>query len=310
MSRHQPRIVSLIPSASEIVCALGFQSALVGRSHECDYPPGVERLPVCSKPRLNIHAASEVIDRDVKALVRDGLSVYEVLEHVLRDLAPDVIVTQTQCDVCAVSEADVKAAVAQWTGSRPDIVSLAPNTLLDVWADIGRVADALDAHSSGLALIQTLSGNVEDLTTPAVKDEAPTVACIEWIDPLMCAGNWAPELVERAGGKPLLATAGEHSPWIEWAALRAADPDVIVIMPCGFDLERTATESEKLTHHAGWSELRAVREQQVYITDGHQYFNRPGPRLVDSLEILCAVLAPQTSPRRERHTDGWRPYLA
>lgn len=293
MTASAPRIVSLLPSATEIVAALGHREHLVGRSHECDHPAGVEALPVCSRARLDVHAGGARIDRAVRDLVRDGLSVYEVLAAPLRDAAPDVVVTQTQCEVCAVTPADVERALADWLGERPRIVSLAPDRLEDVWADIGRVGDALGTPARAATLVDSLRARMQSVAARAARRATrPRVACIEWMEPLMAAGNWMPELVAMAGGENLFGEAGAHSPWLEWETLAAADPEVIVVMPCGYSLERCRRESGALTAHPSWPGLRAARTGRVYLTDGHQFFNRPGPRLADSLEILAHLLHP------------------
>lgn len=291
------RIVSLIASATEIVCALGFEEQLVGRSHECDYPPSVTRLPVCTTPKFDVEGTSYEIDQRVKAILQEGLSVYRVYADVLERLAPDVIVTQSQCEVCAVSLKDVEEAVCQLVGSRPRIVSLEPNTLADVWTDVRRVADALGAPERGAALVAALEARMSAITTRAREQVAqtarPTVACIEWIEPLMAAGNWVPELVERAGGVNLFGEHGKHSPWMTFDELVARDPDVIVVLPCGWDIARSRKELPLLTARPGWSSLRAVRTGRVFLADGNQYFNRPGPRLVESLEIFAELFHPQ-----------------
>lgn len=301
-----PRIVSLIASATEIVCALGFEGQLVGRSHECDYPDSVRRLPVCTEPKFDVTGPSAAIDRRVKDVLRDGLSVYRVHADVLRQLRPDVIVTQSHCEVCAVSQRDVEQAVCDWFDARPQVVSLAPNALADVWDDIRRVADALGAPERGELLVQDLrqrmahiAGRVQSLP------DRPTVACIEWIEPLMAAGNWVPELVELAGGVNLFGAAGRHSPWMTWEQLRERDPEVIVVLPCGFDIERTRQEMPALTRQPGWPDLRAVRQRRVFLADGNQFFNRPGPRLVESLEILAELLHPTTF-RFGHEGGGWQ----
>ncbi|MDX1513237.1 MAG: cobalamin-binding protein [Gammaproteobacteria bacterium] len=288
-----PRIVSLLPSATEIVCALGFADRIVGRSHECDFPAGLEDLPVVSVPRLDVDGSSKRIDDEVRDIVRRGLSVYEVREDVLKSLKPDFIVTQTQCEVCAVSEQDVAQAVSDWTGTRPEIISLEPNLLDDVWSDVRRTAEALDARARGDRVVDVLRSRMRAIADrAATMEEKPTVATIEWIEPLMSGGNWMPELVEMAGGDNLFGEAGKHSPWIEWPALREADPDVILVMPCGFNLERTLSEAKALEQLSGWEELAAVRTGRCHAADGHHYFNRPGPRLAESLEILAQVLHP------------------
>jgi iron complex transport system substrate-binding protein len=300
-----PRVVSLIASATEIVCGLGCEEQLVGRSHECDYPPSIRWLPVCTEPKFDVSGSSRDIDRRVKDLLRDALSVYRVHADRLAELRPDVIVTQTQCEVCAVSLKDVEQAVCGTLPSRPVIVSLAPNALADVWTDMQRVADALDVSSRGRELTARLQSRMAVITVRArMLREKPTVACVEWIDPLMASGNWMPELVEMAGGVNLFGEAGKHAPWMTWEELCARDPDVILVLPCGFDLERTRGEMPALTHRPEWTRLQAVSRRRIFLLDGNQYFNRPGPRLVESLEILAEVLHPATFAFGHKAT-GW-----
>jgi iron complex transport system substrate-binding protein len=301
-----PRIISLIASATEIVCALGFEDQLVGRSHECDYPEAVRRLPVCTEPKFDVEGSSCDIDQRVKALLREALSVYRVDAERLRELEPDVIVTQSQCDVCAVSLRDVERAVCSWLRACPRLVSLVPNGLADVWTDIERVAEALDARERGEQLTQSLRGRINAITEQAQALPArPTVACIEWIDPLMAAGNWMPELVERAGGVNLFGEAGKHSPWMTWEQLVERDPQAILVLPCGFDIDRSRRDMPVLMGRAEWPGLRAVRDGRVFLADGNQYFNRPGPRLVESLEILAEILHPEAF-RFGHEGRGWQ----
>ena len=287
------RIVSLLPSATEIICALGAQDRLVGRSHECDMPAAAQLLPVCSRPRADMHGSSVQIDDTVRDLVRQGLSVFEVLAEQLRHLEPDLIVTQVQCAVCAVSYAEVEAALGAWTGSKPAILSLAPNALADVFTDIQNVAKALQLEQAGQRLRADMREQMRAIDGAANGIAgAPTVVCLEWIEPLMAAGNWIPELVDFAGGDNRLGKRGEHSPWIEWQQVVDVDPDVLVIMPCGFDLQRTRTQAHALLSLPGYQELNAVRCNQVFAVDGHNFFNRPGPRLTQSLEILAEIFHP------------------
>lgn len=288
------KIVSLIPSATEIVAFLGLTDRLVGRSHECDYPAEVLALPVCTEPKFNPEGTSGEIHDRVTDLLQSALSVYRVKTDRLEQLQPTHILTQAQCEVCAVSLSEVEQAVATLTQSQPQVISLQPNVLMDLWADIERVANALSIEAG--ERLEALKQRVETCrqSTQDLPDaNRPTVACIEWAEPLMAAGNWIPELVTLAGGKCLFGTVGKHSPWLQWQQLTEADPDVIVIMPCGYNLERTRQDAEYLAQQAQWSNLKAVRLGQVYISDGNQYFNRPGPRLVDSLEILAEILHPQ-----------------
>jgi iron complex transport system substrate-binding protein len=287
------RIVSLIASATEIVHALGLGSAQVGRSHECDFPDEVRALPVCTTPSFPVDGNSADIDRRVKERLANALSVYEVFEDVLERLQPTHIVTQTQCRVCAVSLEDVERALAGSIASRPKLIALEPNALDDIWNDINRVASACGVASKGQEVVTTLREEMTRISTRArLARRRSRVACIEWHEPLMAAGNWVPELVELANAENLFGTAGIHSPWMNWDELVASDPDVIISMPCGFDLERTRQEMYWLTDRPGWSELRSVTSGEVYLADGNQYLNRPGPRIVESIEILAEILHP------------------
>jgi iron complex transport system substrate-binding protein len=304
-----PRIVSLLPSATEIVHCLGLTEYQVGRSHECDFPAAVTALPTCTAPKFNPQGTSGEIHDRVTELLQSALSVYQIKTDVLEALQPTHIVTQAQCEVCAVSLPDVEAAVASLTGLSPQILSLQPNSLKEVWSDIRRVAIALlgdagmDRAEVAIASLQARVDHCQQLVATA--SHRPTVVCIEWPDPLMSAGNWVPELVSLAGGRPLLAQVGQHSPWITWNDLVRADPEVIILMPCGYDMATTVRESQTVWQHAYWPLLRAVKTGRVYVTDGNQYFNRPGPRLVDSLEILTEILHPGRVPQRYEG-GGWR----
>jgi iron complex transport system substrate-binding protein len=290
----EPRIISLIASATEIVCALGFESQMVGRSHECDFPASVKRLPVCTSPKFEVEGLSYEIDQRVKAILQEALSVYRVDADLLERLGPTHIITQSQCEVCAVSLKDVEQAVCQFTGSQPIVVSLEPNALADVWSDIRRVASALNTKARGEELVARSRRRMDEVAAKArTAQSRPTVACVEWIEPLMAAGNWTPELVEMAGGVNLFGEVGKHSPWMSWEELVTADPDVIFISPCGFDIARTMEETHLFTDKPEWRELKAVKENRVFVADGNQYFNRPGPRLVESLEILAEMLHPE-----------------
>jgi iron complex transport system substrate-binding protein len=288
-----PRIVSLIASATEIVSALGFEDQLVGRSHECDYPPTVKLLPQLTSPKFKVEGSSLEIDQRVKSIIEEALSVYRVDARMLEELAPTHIITQSQCEVCAVSLKDVEQAVCELTSSRPVIVSLEPNSLDDVWADILRVGAALGASARAEQLIDELQSRMDDIVQRTHwLDSNPTVAYIEWIDPLMAGGNWMPELVEMAGGVNLFGEAGKHSPWMTWEELVTKDPDIIFVSPCGFDIQRTLQEMHLLRGRAEWKSLKAVAGGRVIVADGNQYFNRPGPRLAASLEILAEIIHP------------------
>lgn len=289
-----PRIVSLISSATEIVHALGLLPNQAGRSHECDFPPEVAALPVCTKPTIDIHADSREIDRAVKDRVRNALSVYDVFDDVLERLQPTHIITQTQCEVCAVSLRDVERSVAMRLASKPKIVSLTPNRLADVWDDIRRVATAVGIEAHGEEVIKSLQARIGGISARAqAAAERPRVACIEWTEPLMAGGNWTPELIVMAGGVNLLGEAAKHSGYITWEQVLASAPDVIIVAPCGFDIPRTRAEMHWLTERLEWPSLDAVRNRRVFLADGNQYFNRPGPRLVETLRIMAEVLHPE-----------------
>lgn len=288
------RIASLIASASEIVAALDLSRYQVARSHECDFPLEILALPVCTSPAFETAGTSAEIDHRVKQQVANALSVYEVSREILDAVRPTHVITQTQCRVCAVSLEDVERALMGWVASRPKLVALEPNSLSDVWDDIRGVARACGVAEHGEQVVADLQRRMQNISARACASPSrPRVACIEWHEPLMAAGNWVPELVQMAGAINLFGQAGAHSPWMSWRQLADADPDVIVTMPCGFDLARTAAEMYWLTDRPEWPRLRAVQTGQVYLADGNQYFNRPGPRLVESLEILVEILHPQ-----------------
>jgi iron complex transport system substrate-binding protein len=309
-SEPQSRIVSLIASATEIVCALGARERLVGRSRECDFPADVAALPALTAPKFKVEGTSAEIDARVREIVRDGLSVYRVDGEALKALAPDVIVTQDHCEVCAVSLSDVEAATCTWTGRPVEIVSLRPDCMADVYADIGRVARALGVVDAGDRLVGEMQSRLGAVRARVAGRARPRVAFIEWAEPLMAGGNWMPELIEIAGGHNLFGQAGKHSDWMQWPELVAADPDAIVVAPCGYGLARCLEELPLLQAKPGWAEISAVREGRVYFADGNAYFNRPGPRLADSAEILAEMLHPEASGSRRgrsawvRHADA------
>ncbi|MDF5708128.1 MAG: cobalamin-binding protein [Nostoc sp. S4] len=301
------RIVSLIPGGTEILATLGLVDAIVGRSHECDYPPEIQNRPVCTQARLDSNASSSQIHNDVNNLLQSALSIYEIKTDVLEQLQPTHILTQDQCDVCAVSFDEVEKAVATLLKSQPQIISLQPNILEDICTDIERVGNIFGVDS--VKVIENLEARIkicEQKIQGLALNELPTVTCIEWIDPLMIAANWIPELVNLAGGQSLFSVAGQPSPVLPWETLVASNPDIIVFMLCGFDLNRTRQEAQLLTQLPEWEKLHATQTGRVYITDGNSYFNRPGPRLVDSLEILAEILHPEIFEYGYKGT-GWEP---
>jgi iron complex transport system substrate-binding protein len=309
VANAQPRrVVSLIASATEIVCALGARDLLVGRSHECDFPPDVTRLPSLTEPKFSVTGTSYDIDARVKAILQEGISVYRVDAEKLEAVRPDIIVTQDHCEVCAVSLKDVEAALCAWSGRRVEIVSLKPDTLADIWEDIAKVARALGRDRQGERLVEQLKARMASIAKQCGATSArPRAAMIEWVDPLMAGGNWMPELVPMAGGENLFGVAGQPSPWLEWDQIVAANPDVILVHPCGFDMTRTLQEMPLLEHRPGWSELKAVQNGRVFVADGNQYFNRPGPRIAESLEILAEVFHPELFPS-QYEGKGWMHY--
>lgn len=299
------RIVPLIASATEIVHALGMGDHQVGRSHECDFPPQVTNLPAVTEPKFQLDGTSYQIDQRVKAILQEGLSVYRVDSAALDALQPDVIITQSQCAVCAVSLADVEAAVCDMIGSRPKIVCLEPNSLDDIFADIRKIASALDVSDRGEDLITSMQARMSEIARGArFGATVPRVASIEWIEPLMAGGNWMPTLIDMAGGRNLFGEAGRHSPIMNWEQVVKADPDILIITPCGYSIAQTLDEMPTLIARPGFRELKAVRTGRVFVCDGNQYFNRPGPRVVESLEILAELFHPDLFAFGHKGT-GW-----
>lgn len=284
-------IVTLLPSATELVCAVGGRGQLVGRSHECDHPLGVDALPALTRSRVRVDLPSGGIDGDVRRLLQEALAVYEVDVEGLERVAPDVIVTQDLCDVCAVSLHDVEAAVAE-LGSGARVVSLAPTTLGDVWRDLETVGAAIGRPEEAAQVRGDLEAKVEAVRARRPEGR-PAVLTLEWLDPVMVGGTWMPELVEAAGGTPLVTSPGQHAPTLDDEALTALSPDVVLVKPCGFDLERSRTELPALRAALERWAWPAWREGRVWLADGNAYFNRPGPRLVESLEVLAACVHPE-----------------
>jgi iron complex transport system substrate-binding protein len=287
------RIVSLLPSSTEILCALALADRLVGVSHECDYPPEVVGLPVLTAPKLNPHGTSAEIDARVREIVQEGLSVYRINTEVLQTLQPDLIVTQDQCEVCAVSLPEVEEAVRCFLTPEVQVISLRPQRLSDIWDDIRRVAQATGQDTVAEKVLNGLKKRLWQVEQQTRHLSRPRVACLEWLDPLMAGGNWIPELVEIAGGTYAFATAGTHSPPITWDVLAAYQPEVIIIMPCGFKIAQSQMDLPTLAAHPQWQLLPAVQSNRVFIVDGNAYYNRPGPRIVDSAEILAEILHPE-----------------
>lgn len=288
-----PRIVSLLPGATEMVCALGLRDALVGVSHECDFPAGVRGLPVLTAPSIDPSLGSREIDRDVRERLASGLSIYRVDEDLLAELAPDLVVTQDQCEVCAVSPSDLEAAVRRLACGSTEILSLRPSRLEDVWRDVERLGEVAGIEHRGRDVAASLRARIAALAERTSALPHPRTACIEWLDPIMTAGNWVPELARSAGAEPLLAADGSHSVAIGIESLLEAAPEAVCLVPCGFPLAQTRRETGDLLDDARWSSLPAFRDGRVFAIDGNAYFNRPGPRLVESAEILAGMLHPR-----------------
>ncbi|HXG53149.1 MAG TPA: cobalamin-binding protein [candidate division Zixibacteria bacterium] len=285
------RICSLLPGATEIAFALGLGDEIVGVTHECDYPPQARQKTVVVKPALDAAASSGAIDRAVRERVRSGGPLYILDRTRLRRVRPDLILTQSLCDVCALDYNDVVAA-SQSLEPRPRVVGLAPRLLADVFDDIRRVGSAADRSAEADALVRRLARRVAEVEARTRSARRPRVACLEWLDPLFSAGHWVPEMVELAGGRNGLAEKGEPSRRVGWRSVVEFQPEVLILMPCGFDVERTLAEARPLSRKPGWKELPAVAEGRVFAVDGGAYFSRPGPRLVDGLEILAAIMHP------------------
>jgi iron complex transport system substrate-binding protein len=288
------RIVSLIASSTEIVHALGFGDQMVGRSHECDFPTQVKELPVCTGPKFKTDGTSYEIDQRVKEIVQESLSVYRVDAEKLNELKPTHIITQAQCEVCAVSLKDVEEAACQIISSNPQIISLQPDSLADIFEDVRRIAKGLGVVPVGEMMVAQLKSRMEAVSQKArALPNKPRVALVEWIEPMMAGGNWMPELIDMAGGINLFGEAGKHSPWMNWEDLVAAEPDIIIVSPCGFDIERTMQEMNLISDRKEYAGLKAVKNGKVFVADGNQYFNRPGPRVLESLEMLAEMLHPE-----------------
>lgn len=304
------RIVSLLPSATEIVYALNLGESLVGVTHECDYPADARAKAIVTRSLLDhTQASSAEIDQAVRQQLQDGLSLYSLDQDLLGRLAPDVILTQALCQVCAVAYGQVERAVrdvsAEYGRLAPKVLSLEPNSLDDILATIATVGTATGTSAQATGLIGELRARIERVRAVAAgATRRPRVACIEWLDPIFGPGHWLPELVEIAGGQPGLGVTHTDSRRVAWGDVIAFAPEVIIVTPCGFDLQRTIDEAlAVLPSRTGWHALPAVRQGRVYAVDGNAYFSRPGPRVVNSLEMIAELIHPELFA-------GWGPHGA
>jgi len=299
------RVVSLLASGTEIACALGAGGELVGRSHECDNPDWVRRLPSCTRPAFDVTMASAEIDAEVRRRVKAGEPLYHVDADLIQRLDPDVLITQVHCDVCAVTPGDIARAGS--TARSAQVVALAAGTIAGIYEDVRRVGRTLERESAADDLAADMRRRIEAVTTSVATRPRPSVAVIEWTDPVFTAANWMPELVEAAGGTPLLTRDAEHSTIVPWQRIVDADPDYVIVAPCGFDLDRTIREAAGLAGRPEWSTLSAVRNGRVAFADGNKYFNRSGVTIVETVEILAEILHADCVPARWRGT-AWTAY--
>jgi iron complex transport system substrate-binding protein len=300
------RIVSLLASGTELICALGLGDRLVGRSHECDHPAWVRNLPEVSRPTFDIGGSSREIDERVRERLRAGEPLYRVDEALLLELAPDLLVTQTHCEVCAVSPADLAHGVPA-TLTRQALVALSGGDVAAILEGFMAVARAVGRAERGAELVSELRARLAAVQKRVADLPRPRVVCLEWIEPPFAMGNWGPELVELAGGQNLLGATGQHSTTTPWQAVRDANPDVLIVTPCGFGLARAEQEMHLLAAQPGYRDLAAVKGGRVFVADGNLYFNRSSPSLFETPEIIAEMLHPDSFSPRHEH-KAWRRY--
>jgi iron complex transport system substrate-binding protein len=284
------RIVSLVPSGTELLFALGLGDEVTAVTHECDYPPEARERPRVTRDVIGPGLEAAQIDAAVRELTEQGQAIYELDEDALARLQPDLIVTQALCAVCAVSYEDVQQ-VAGRLDSRPEVISLDPHTLGEVLGDVRTLAEATDARDAGVDLVQEAASRIDRVKLAVRASEPVSVAALEWLDPVYTAGHWTPQLIEYAGGLDLLGMPGEHSERRSWEEVAAAAPEVVVVMPCGYDAERAAEEAYDYA-----DELETLGARRVVAVDASAYFSRPGPRLIDGLELMAHILHPDRLP--------------
>lgn len=287
------KIVSLLPSATDIVCRLGLEKHLVGRSHSCDAPPSILQLPALTRTRVSPHLASDEIHKSVENILREAVTVYELDEEKLKELAPDFIITQDLCDVCAVSHGQVVNACRDAFGDQVTLISLQPKTLNDVWDTVRQVAEALNVQPTYEAFMSDVESRTKTIRDRVASRPKKRVLTIEWIDPVYAGGLWMADMIDLCGGEALYSKSGEKAEVLSLDKLKAVDPEVVVVKPCGFGLEQTLSEMERLRRAVPWENWTAVREGRLFLVDGNRYFNRPGPFLLESLEILALCTHPE-----------------
>ncbi len=286
------RICSFLPSATEILFALGLSESVAGVTHECDFPPEATKRPVLVRPRVDAEVSPAEVDRIVSEFVARGESLYGVDVALLRAIEPDLVLTQDLCHVCAASPDDLAAALAGISRS-PRVLSLTPHTIADIFKDIGAVGEATGRASEADTYIRSLELRLADIErSVSQSQEHPRVLCLEWLSPPYVAGHWVPEMVARAGGIDFFGCAGKPSSRVEWAAVAAARPEIIIVMPCGYNIERTIYELHKMEFPKEWATLPAVLRDRVFVVDANSYFSRPGPRVVAGVALLAKILHP------------------
>lgn len=285
------RIVSLLPSATEILFAIGLGENVVGVTHECDYPPQVRSLPVLTKCVFDSEKLTHTeIDQEVRRLAETGESLYRIDDRLFREANPDLIVTQDLCHVCAITPDEVKRAVGV-LNKKPETVLLSPKLLEDVFDDMRAVAAAARVDADGI--IEKLQSRVKRIAPAAILRERPTVGCLEWLEPLWRTGHWVPGMTQLAGAEEVFAEIGKPSRPLSWNELQEKDPDILIIMPCGYNLTRAREEFLRVRQTYPWENLRAFRNNSIFIVDANSYFSRSGPRLVDGLELFAEIFHPE-----------------
>lgn len=298
-----------MPGLTELVCSLGLEDQLSARSHECDYPLSITDRPILTRPKYTVekNQNSGDIHQQISYLLQKALSVYDVDAEKLARLKPDVILTQDHCEVCAVSKADLTYSVRQMIGDDSKILSVSPTNIESILESFQFIADELGSSEKGTELVKDIRFRFDAIGEMVKDAPKPSVVAIEWIDPLMIGGNWMPEMIEIAGGINLLSEAGKHSAWIEWEEIKQSNPDILLIVPCGYSIKKTLLEMKTLESQPGWDKLNAVQQRSIYILDGNQYFNRPGPRIRDSVEILANIFHP-LQVEKDINQYGWIRY--